>query len=162
MRFSKSKPAPSASQVGSWLTWTSQDLTSKIQDGSIIACLSGLNRSGDLQHIFMPMLFDNAQNENDIIGNMYDEKGEFGLLQIQGSEVGYGLVVEEISNIPTELRPSKPLPRKSLEGTPWADCSVDLGIVLCPLVIPFFFGQKIVHGSIFEDDFKLSMVFGLR
>ncbi len=157
MRFSKSKPTPSASQVGSWLTWSSGDIISKIEDGSIVACLSGLNRSGDLQHIFMPMMFDNAQNEHDIIGNMYDEKGEFGLLQIQGSEVGYGLVVEEFSNIPTDLRPSKPLPKKSLEGTPWADCSVDLGIVLCPLVVPFFFGQKIVHGNIFEDDFKLKM-----
>ena len=157
MLFSKSKPAPSPSQAGTWPKWTPDDLFSKLEDGSIIACLSGLNRRGDLQHIFMPTTFSNVQQEKDIIGNMYDTKGDFALLQTQGSEFGYGLVVEEFSNIPTELRPSKPLPKKSLEGSPWEKSSVDLGIVACPMVIPFFFGQEIVQGNICDDDFKLKM-----
>lgn len=157
MLFSKSKPAPSPSQAGAWMKWTSDDITVKLENGSIIACLSGLNRSGDLQHIFMPKIFTNVRNQSDIIGNMFDVKGEFGLLQIQGSEIGYGLVIEEFSNVPADLRPSKPLTKKSLEGSPWAESSVDLGIVACPLFIPFFFGQEIIQGNIYDDDFKLKM-----
>jgi hypothetical protein len=72
-------------------------------------------------------------------------------------EIGHGLVVEEFSNIPTMLHPSKWVSKKSLEGSTWAEGSVDLGIVACPVIIPFFFGQKIVHGNIFDDDFKLKM-----
>ena len=85
MLFSMSKPAPLPSRTGAWLKWTFEDLTSKLEDGSIVACLSGLNRSGDLQHILMPKIFSNISDKNDVIGNMFDEKGEFGLLQIQGS-----------------------------------------------------------------------------
>ena len=157
MLFSMSKPAPSPSRTGAWLKWTFNDLTSKLEDGSIVACLSGLNRSGNLQHMLMPKIFSNICDKNDVISNMFDEKGEFGLLQIQGSEIGHGLVVEEFSNIPTKLHPSKSLSKKSLEGLTWAEGLVNLGIVACPVIIPFFFGQKIVHGNIFDDDFKLKM-----
>ena len=162
MLFSKSKPAPWSSRTDACLKWTSNNLTAKLKKGSIVASLSGLNCSSNLQHIIMPKIFTNAQHTTDIIGNMYDAKGEFRLLQIQGLEIGFGLVVEEFSNIPNELRPLKPFIKKSLEGLPWTDSTVDLGIVTCPLVTPFSFGQEIVQGNIFVDDFKLKMQVSLE
>lgn len=157
MLYSKSKPAPQTEVVGSWFSWTKDELISKLAEGSTIAGLCGPNRSGHLQFIYMPTSFTNSNGEKDVIGNIYNEKGQFGLLQIQGSELGYGYVIEEYASIPDFIRPSKPLPKKSLEGTPWSESKVDLGIVACPLAVPFFFGSDIVQASVFDDDFNLKM-----
>ena len=62
MLFSKSKPAPKATEIGAWFTWSKDELISKIVDGSIIACLCGPNRRGDLQYFYMPTVFTNSDS----------------------------------------------------------------------------------------------------
>jgi hypothetical protein len=68
-----SKPAPNP-PVLDWLKWLGQDLKRHIAGSGTIGAIIGINKLGDLQTIYSPIIIPNvfASGSSTIIGNTRD------------------------------------------------------------------------------------------
>ena len=153
---SKSAPDP---PVLDWLKWTSHDLERHITSGTVAAII-GLNKMGDLQTIFSPIVIQNAFNNGQhsaIIGNSSNKSNEPAFIYTDASDIGSIMVVMTYDDIPPELRPGEPLSSRFIADTCWATAKVKLGMVQSPMFAPIFFGQKAVETSVHDADFEDKM-----
>ena len=153
-----SKPAPDP-PVLDWLKWTSHDLERHTTSGTVAAII-GLNKMGDLQTIFSPIVIQNAFNNGEhsaIIGNSSNKSNEPAFIYTDASDIGSIMVVMTYDDIPSELRPGEPLSSRFIADTCWAAAKVKLGMVQFPMFAPIFFGQKAVETSVHDADFEDKM-----
>ncbi len=79
-----SKPPPDV-PVEDWLTWLVSKLESSIVDASNkIAGVMGINKAGDLQYVFMPVIVPKALENNAtvVLGNSTDVNSEPALVYL--------------------------------------------------------------------------------
>jgi hypothetical protein len=99
-----SKPAPDP-PVLDWLKWTGQDLERHIAESGTVAAIIGINKMGDLQTIFSPIIIPNAFNNGKysaIIGNSSNKHTEPLFVYTDASDIGSIMVVMTYDNIPSE------------------------------------------------------------
>ena len=160
--YSVSKPTPSSDRFSNWLKWGRNDFIQHIRSGDVIAALSGVDRQGNLQSLYMPRLLSTPESGKSsipttIIGNISNEIGVFSILQAQISELGFVNSIEKFADIPTLLRPVTAVSPRLLNDTTWSDSEVELGVVTFSITVPFFFGQVPIVGNIWDVDFKTKM-----
>jgi hypothetical protein len=125
-----SKLAPDP-PVLDWLKWTAHDLERHTISGTVAAII-GLNKMGDLQTIFSPIVIQNAFNNGEhsaIIGNSSNKSNKPAFIYTDASDIGSIMVVMTYDDIPSELRPEEPLLSMFIADTCWAAAKVKLGMV---------------------------------
>ena len=153
-----SKPAPDP-PVLDWLKWTAHDLERHTISGTVAAII-GLNKMGDLQTIFSPIVIQNAFNNGEhsaIISNSSNKSNEPAFIYMDASDIGSIMVVMTYDDIPSELCPGEPLSPSFIADTCWAAAKVKLGMVQSPMFAPIFLGQKAVETSVHDADFEDKM-----
>ena len=152
-----SSPPPEMS-IDDWLGWSVDDLVRISNDDTYIAALVGINRSGDIQNIYKPIVVkdDSSGKIKAIIGNGSKYKTNPGPVYIKSDGLGSVYLLEKLPKMPTELCPPNPLPKAYITATAWEDTN-DVGICLVPLLAPIFFGQKTIEGSVTDKDFVNKM-----
>ena len=90
---------PPDNPVKDWLTWSNLELESSIIDASKkIAGLMGINKTGDLHYIFMPIFIPSALgNAAVIICNSNDWKSESSFVYVDATDFGFISVIETYS-----------------------------------------------------------------
>ena len=150
-----SQPPPNV-PVKDWLTWLVSKLESSIVDASNkIAGVMGINKAGDLQYVFMPVIVPKALENNAtvVLGNSTDVNSEPALIYLDMSNLGLTSVIETFTKIPVDIRPEEQLPSKFVKGTTWETAKVPLGIACIPIFAPIFFGMRAVETSVYDYDF---------
>jgi len=96
--YLKSQPPPDK-PVDDWLLWSESQLESHINDPSKkIAGILGINKAGDLQHIFMPTIVPKAiGNASAVLGNSMDASSEPAFVYLDISDLGYTSVIEHLA-----------------------------------------------------------------
>jgi hypothetical protein len=138
-----------------WLKWRGQDLERHITKSGTVAAIIGINKMGDLQTIFSPIIIPNASNNGKysaIIGNRSNKHTEPSFVYTEASDIGSIMVVMTYDNIPSKLCPGEPLSSRFIADTSWAGAKVKLGMVQSPMFAPLFFGQKTVESSVHDAD----------
>ena len=150
---SKTAPIPS---VLDWLKWSGQDLERHIAKSGVIGAIIGINKMGDIQTIYSPIVIPNAfaSGNSAIIGNSSDLHTEPAFVYTDAGDIGSFLTVATYTDIPLDLRPEEHLSARILVETAWASAKVQLGMVSMPMVAPLFFGQKTVESSVHDSDFE--------
>jgi hypothetical protein len=115
--YLKSQPPPNK-PVDDWLLWSKSQLESHINDPSKkIAGILGINKAGDLQHIFMPTIVPKAiGNASAVLGNSTDASSEPAFVYFDISDLGNTSVIETHALISCKICPEEPLPTKKLYG----------------------------------------------
>ena len=151
-----SSQAPPDVPVDTWLTWSPPTLEESIADASNkIAGVMGINKAGDITHLFMPIIVKKALGEASVIlGNSSDTSNEPSFVFIDTSDFGFTTVVEKYSDIPAEIRPEEPLPSKFFRSTSFESATTDLGITRFPMLAPILFGMGAVEASVHDTDFE--------
>jgi hypothetical protein len=114
-----SKPAPDP-PVLDWLKWMGQDLECHIAESGRVAASIGINKMGDLQTIFSPIIIPNAFNNCKyaaIIGNTSNKHNEPSSVYTDARAIGSIMVVMTYDDIPSELRPGEPLSSRFIADT---------------------------------------------
>ncbi len=120
-----------------------------------IAGILGINKTGDLQHIFMLTIVPKAiGNASAVLGNFMDASSEPAFVYLDISDLGYTSVIETYALIPREILPEEPLPAKFLKGTVWEAAKVPLGLACILVAVPIFFGMPVVETNIHDSDFE--------
>jgi hypothetical protein len=154
-----SKPAPDP-PVLDWLKWMGQDLKHHITESGTVAAIISINKMGDLQTIFSPIIIPNAFNNGKysaIISNSSNKHTEPLFVYTDASDIGAIMVFMTYDDIPSELRPGEPLSSRFIADTSWAGAKVKLGMVQLLMFAPLFFGQKTVESSVHDADFEDKM-----
>jgi hypothetical protein len=139
-----SKPAPDP-PVLDWFKWTGQDLKRHIAESGTVAAIIGINKMGDLQTIFSPIIIPNAFNNCKyaaIIGNTSNKHNKPSFIYTDASDIGSIMVAMTYNNIPSELCPGEPLSSRFIADTSWAGAKEKLGMVQSPTFAPLFLGQN--------------------
>ena len=139
--------------IDNWLSWSKKDYEKIKDDDTFVAALLGINRSGDIQTMYKPIP---VVNENGttvaIVGNNSQWKSNPSFSYVDANNLGSIILIENLENIPLEIRPSESIPKTYLASTTWSD-SNNIAICLIPILAPIFFGQESIEGSVFDDDF---------
>ena len=161
--YLKSAPPPNQ-PVEDWLNWTRTQFKVQLSENSSkIAAVMGINRAGDVQYLYMPIIIPKAfgtTNENAsaaIIGNLSNAHSEPSFIYTDSSDLGSAFVIETLSSIPEEIRPEEALWDNFLTDTSWAKATMPIGMATFPTTAPIFFGQKTFEGSIHDEDFEDNM-----
>ena len=150
---SKTAPTP---PVLDWLKWSGQDLECHIAESGTIGAIIGINKMGDIQTIYSPIVIPNAfaSGNSAIIGNSSDLHTKPAFVYTDAGDIGSILTVATYTDIPLDLRPEEHLSSRIVTETAWASAKVLLGMVSMPMVAPLFFGQKTVESSVHDSDFE--------
>ena len=150
---SKTAPTP---LVLDWLKWSGQDLERHIVESGAIGAIIGINKMGDIQTIYNPIVIPNAfaSGNSAIIGNSSDLHTEPAFIYTDSGDIGSFLTVATYTEIPLDLRSEEHLSSRIVVETAWASAKVQLGVVSMPMVAPLFFGQKTVVSSVHDSDFE--------
>ena len=150
-----SKPAPEP-PVSDWLKWSGQDLERYIAESDKIAAIIGINKMGDIETMYSPILIPNAfaTGHSAIIGNQNNKRNKPSFIYSDASDIGSAMVVLTYEDIHSELRPDEHLSPRTIADTSWASAKVKLGMVQFPMVAPIFFQQKTVTCSVHDADFE--------
>jgi hypothetical protein len=143
--------------IKDWLTWLVLKLESSIVDASNkIAGLMGINKAGDLQYVFMPVIVPKALGNNAtvVLGNSTDINSEPTLVYLDMSNLGLTSVIETFTKIPDDICPEEHLPSKFVRGTIWETAKVPLGLACIPIITPIFFGMHAVKASVYDFNFN--------
>jgi hypothetical protein len=153
-----SKPAPDP-PILDWLRWSGKELEQHIADSGAIVAVMGINKMGDIQVLYIPIIIPNAlaSGSSVIIGNSKNNSNELAFIYSDASDIGSVMVVMTYEDIPSELCPEEYLSSRILAETSWAGAKVKLGMVQAPMFAPIFFGQKAIGASIHDVDFKEKM-----
>ncbi len=105
------------------------------------AGVMGINKAGDLQYVFMPVIVPKALGNNAVVvlGNSTDINSEPALVYLDMSDLGLTSVIETFTKIPNDIRPEEHLPSKFIRGTIWETVKVPLGLACIPIIVPIFF-----------------------
>ena len=115
----------------------------------------GINKAGDLQHIFMPTIVPKViGNASAVLGNSMDASSEPAFVYLDISHLRYTSVIETHALIPREIRPEEPLPTKFLRDTVWEAAKVSLGLACILVAVPIFFGMPAVEANNHDSDFE--------
>jgi hypothetical protein len=79
-----------------WLKWTGQDLERHIAESDTVAAIIGINKMGDLQTIFSPIIIPNAFNNGKysaIIGNSSNKYTEPSFVYTDASDIGSIMII---------------------------------------------------------------------
>jgi hypothetical protein len=149
--------------VKDWLTWSVLKLKSSIVDASNkIAGLMGINKAGDLQYVFMPVIVPKALGNNAtvILGNSTDINSESALVYLDMLDLGLTSVIKTFTKIPDDIHPEEHLPSKFVRGTIWETAKMPLGLACIPIIVPICFGMHAVEASVYDSDFdnKLALL----
>jgi hypothetical protein len=150
-----SKPAPNP-PVLDWLKWSGQDLECLIARSGTVGAIIGINKMGDFQTIYSPIIIPNAfaSGSSAIIGNTSNKHTEQSFVFSDASDMGSIMVVLTYDDIPLQLRPEEHLSLRTVADTSWASGMVKLGMVQLPMFAPIFFGQKTVVSSVHDPGFE--------
>jgi len=156
-----SKP-PLDQSVEDWLKWTRSDFEHELSAIlPTLAAIMGINKAGDIQYLFMPTIIPNTFAGDDeasaIIGNVNDSHSKPSFIHTDTTDLGSVYVIDTYDIIPDEIRPEEPLLSNFLADTSYAKATVPLGMALIPNVMPIFFGQHLIEGSIHDADFDDNM-----
>jgi hypothetical protein len=86
----------------------------------------GINRAGDVQYLYMPIIILKAFGTTDknasaaIIRNMSDAHSKQSLIYTDSSEFGLAFVIKTFPSIPEEICPEVALSDKFLTNTSWS------------------------------------------
>ena len=139
--------------IDDWLSWSKKDYEKIKDDDTFVAALLGINRSGDIQTMYKPIpVVDENGTTVAIVGNSSQWKSNPSFSYVDASNLGSIILIENLENIPLEIRPSESLPKTYVASTTWSD-SNNIAICLIPILAPIFFGQESIEGSVFDDDF---------
>ncbi len=138
--------APPDQPVKDWLTWTRAKLKAQLSENlNKIAALMGIDRVGDVQYLYMPIIIPRAFGTTDknasaaIIGNMSDAHSKPSFIYMDSSEFGSAFVIETLSSIPEEIFPKVALSNKFLADTSWSKATMPIGMATFPTIVPIFF-----------------------
>ncbi len=122
----------------------------------MIGAIIGINKMGDLQMIYSPIIILNAfvSGSSAIICNTSNEHTEPSFVYSDASDIGSIMVIVTYDDIPLELCPEEHLSSRIVADTSWASAKVKVGMVQLPMLAPIFFGQKTVVSSVRDPDFE--------
>jgi hypothetical protein len=127
--YLNSSPPPEIS-INIWLGWSTNNLVKINNDDTYIAALVGINRSGNIQNIYKPIVVkDDSGKTKAIIGNGSQYKTKPSSINIESNGLDSIYLLEKLSIIPPGIRPPNPLPKAYISTTVWED-TTDVG--LCP------------------------------
>jgi hypothetical protein len=138
---SKTAPTP---PVLDWLKWTGQDLVCQIAKSGTIGTIIGINKMGDLQTIYSPIVIHNTFSSGNaaIIGNSIDVHTKPAFIYTDASNISLIMTMATYDIIPSDLRPEEHLSSRIVAETSWASAKVKLGVVYVPMVAPLFLGRR--------------------
>ena len=138
------------------MKWSGQDLKRHIPESGTNGTIIGINKMGDIQTIYSPIVIPNAFASGNaaIIRNISDVHTEPVFIYMDASNIGSILTVATYDDIPSSLLPEEHLSSRIVTETAWASAKVELGVVYLPMVAPLFFGQKTVKSSVHDSDFE--------
>ena len=93
---SKTAPTP---PILDWLKWSGQDLERHIAESGVIGAIIGINKMGDIQTIYSPIVIPNAfaSGNSAIIGNSSDLHTEPAFVYTDAGDIGSFLTVYRYS-----------------------------------------------------------------
>ncbi len=145
-----------------WLTWM-RILFERfiLKNSSKIAGIMGINKAGDIQSLYMPIIVPKAYaNEavaSTIIRNVFDAQGKPLFIFTNASDIGSATVIETFANVPGKICQEESLHARFLVDTAWAKAMVPVGMVIFPTIAPIFFGQTTIQGCIHGTNFEENM-----
>ena len=147
-----SKPPPNPG-LPNWLAWTKNDFFKIDPDSPQVAALVGINRTSELVIIYKPVpVIGPDSSLAAIVGNLNDEKSEPAFIKIDGSSIGSAYNVQNMDEIPEEIRPEIPIPEEFRAGTVFENAPRDVGVCAFPTLAPIPFGSTFSdnHSSLEE------------
>jgi hypothetical protein len=152
-----SKPSPNPG-LPNWLTWTKDDFFKIDPNSKQVAALVGINRNSELVVIYKPVPIIGPDGSfAAIVGNLNDEKSEPAFIKIDGSNVGSAYNVQNIDEIPEEIRPEIAIPDEFKAGTVFEDAPREIGICAFPILAPIPFGVKFGDNHASLEEFVENM-----
>jgi hypothetical protein len=129
--------------VSDWLKWLGQDLECYIARTGTIGAIISINKMGDLQTIYSPIIISNAfvSGSSAIIGNTSNKHTEPSFVYSDASDMGSIMIVVTYDDIPLEVRPEEHLSLRTVADTSWASAKVKLGMLQSPMLAPIFLGR---------------------
>ena len=139
--------------IDNWLSWSKKDYEKIKDDDTFVAALLGINRSGDIQTMYKPIPVVNENGTTvTIVGNNSQWKSNPSFSYVDASNLGSIILIENLENIPLEIRPSESIPKTYLASTTWSD-SNNIAICLIPILAPIFFFGFCSESNPFVDAF---------
>jgi hypothetical protein len=91
------------------LKWTGQDLECHFAKSGTIGAIIGINKLGDLQTIYRPIVIPNAFSSGNaaIIGNSSDMHTEPAFVYTDTSDIGSIMTAATYNNILSDLHPDE-------------------------------------------------------
>jgi hypothetical protein len=122
----------------------------------MIGAIIGIDKMGDLQTIYSPIIIPNAfsSRASGIIGNSNNKNSEPAFVYTDASDIGLIMVVQTYNDISLKLLPEEHLSARIVADTSWATAKVKLGMVQLPMLAPVFFGQNTVVCSVHDADLE--------
>jgi hypothetical protein len=152
-----SKPPPNPG-LPSWLTWTKDDFLIIDPDSPQVAALAGINRTSELVVIYKPVPVIGPDGSlAAIVGNLNDKKSEPAFIKIDGYSIGSAYNVQNMDEIPEEIRPEIAIPDEFQAGTVFADAPREVAICAFPILAPIPFGTSLSDNHASLEEFVKNM-----
>ena len=152
-----SKPSPNPG-LPNWLTWTKDDFFKIDPDSPQVAALVGINSNSELVVIYKPVPVIGPDGSfAAILGNLNDEKSEPAFIKIDGSIIGSAYNVQNMDEIPEEIRPEIAIPDEFRADTAFADAPREVAICAFPILAPIPFGTSFSDNHASLEEFVENM-----
>ncbi len=130
-------------------------------NSSKIAGIMGINKAGDIQSLYMPIIvpkaFADEADASAIIGNVFDVHSEPSLIFTNASDIGSATVIETFADVLGKSCPKESLQSRFLVDTTWAKAMVTVKMVVFPTIAPILGGQTPIQGCIHDTNFEEKM-----
>jgi len=152
-----SKPSPNPG-LPNWLTWTKDDFFKIDPDSTQVAALVGINSNSELVVIYKPVPVSGSDGSfAAILGNLNNQKSKPAFIKIDGSNIGSAYNVQNMDEIPEEIRPEIAIPDKFQAGTAFADAPREVAICAFPILAPIPFGTSFSDNHASLEEFVENM-----
>ena len=134
-----------------WLTWTKDDFFKIDPDSPQVAALVGINSNSELIVIYKPVPVIGPD------GSFAAILGEPAFIKIDGSSIGSAYNVQNMDEIPEEIRPEIAIPYEFRVGTAFADAPREVAICAFPILAPIPFGTSFSDNHASLEEFVKNM-----
>jgi hypothetical protein len=111
------------------------------------------------QHLHAPQIhFNLAGKPIAFIGNLSNKMGQFSLIQIDVTSICLFPYLKDKATMDVSLNHGDDLPKQSLSKTDWNDFEEPIIGTLIPNFFITYFGKKLPHGDISDDEIKAKLV----
>jgi hypothetical protein len=151
-----------------WIFWSKNEFGQGIAPKQVSSLLF-ITRKKEICVLYKPTPVFNDRNElNAIIGNMFDESSSPAFFKINKDEISSCYAIRDFNLVPAEFRPEIALQATLVKDTDWDEANMEIALITIPTLAPLPY-RKEMKSAILDDGFIEEMksisneqVFGLK